>query len=178
MKTKKLTSTSGFMGRPKIVYKAQDGTTQEINGHGCNTLKEAKDYIKTFPPASLARIVYDGLPDVEPKIEMPKEKTKRATEDINIELAKLEGWTSVGHWHYAGLAGDPPGYNPNSYNTLRKIPRYTQDLNAVHRLEKNLLNTQYLNDKYFGALVRIANDKFYKATALQRCEALLEALNK
>lgn len=98
---------------------------------------------------------------------------------MRIAIAKDQGWKRTMKKESSFL--DPSKdieheewLNPNGYFE-RKLPEYTQDLNAMHEVEKTLNG----NDEMRACYEDILDDNGrYYATALQRAEAYLRVINK
>ena len=56
------------------------------------------------------------------------------------------------------------------------IPNYLGDLNAIHEVEKTLLDTQI--GEYTDHLIDLADVLYFQATAAQRSEAFLKTIGK
>jgi len=103
--------------------------------------------------------------------------------EINAAIAEACGWTEIGECENGGFR--VRGFPPDKYEAHRKpIPKYTCDLNAMHEAEK-VLSLQQEKD-YFANIKEIVGDniwyrtvgKTYRATARQRAEAFLWAIDK
>jgi hypothetical protein len=101
-------------------------------------------------------------------------------EQINAEIAKACGWRDLtiesGSGFYKGF--------DNGAELRPDLPDYVNDLNAMHEAEK-VLSLQQEKD-YFANIKEIVGDniwyrtvgKTYRATARQRAEAFLWAIDK
>lgn len=97
-------------------------------------------------------------------------------DEINAAIAESLGWSLVGT---SIRAGKPPGAD---YVGSEFIPKYCEDLNAMHEAEKIMTKAQC------GDFVEHLTTDFYSvsdawkdachATARQRAEAFLRALGK
>jgi hypothetical protein len=113
-------------------------------------------------------------------------------EKQRIAIAEACGWKDVKHTkheevdienrsiiHWSGLTGIPPEFT--HYENRVRIPDYLNDLNAMHEAEKILTHdqaysyTEFLWSQYPGHV--LFNSYIWHATAAQRAEALLKALN-
>lgn len=118
-------------------------------------------------------------------------------QEINIAIAKACGWTHINMGNV--WLSDPPlpeilvGRHPG-YKMLQPVPRYTEDLNAVHNAVMSLpleqrveyrKNLQYIivpetkPGKACGVVLMgsEAYDQWFNATARQRAEAFLKTLD-
>jgi hypothetical protein len=110
-------------------------------------------------------------------------ESKQKDEKINRAMAEVAGWTEVTTtsiqehrlktWS-AVLVGRPPC----SISNQDRVPNYLTDLNAVHEVEKILNEDQHRHYRFNLIEVVGTESKFHRATARQRCEALLRTLNK
>ncbi len=101
---------------------------------------------------------------------------------IRETMARLDGWTSVGYWARAGLAGGPPG-RPDD---LVKLKRYTSSLDAVMPLIRAL--DPAIQCRVYNHLHRIVAHpgnthvaichSVVRATAAQWAEAYLRTVGK
>jgi hypothetical protein len=99
--------------------------------------------------------------------------------EINIELAKLDGWTRI-HEHKGQTFGIIPNAEmmdgqdaPSQYF---QIPNYYEDLNEIHRLIKDSYSLGYsrlLFSEYLGKVVKRPGWALFDAESSERCEALL-----
>jgi hypothetical protein len=92
---------------------------------------------------------------------------------INRAMAEVAGWkynTIVKSW----LA---PKQLPIIGQTL-ELPDFVSDLNAVHEVEKTLNEDQHRLYRFDLIEVFGTESKFHRATARQRCEAILKTLNR
>jgi hypothetical protein len=99
-------------------------------------------------------------------------------EQQRIKIAEACGWeilnTPTLYGDFACYAKDPSGQE------FPGIPDYLTDLNAMHEAEKVLLaDVRHLEPykKYLAYLTCAAGEPVYHATAAQRAEAFLRALN-
>jgi len=108
------------------------------------------------------------------------------TENLRIELAKLEGWTLRKKPGYAAAvdAVNPEGIVISKREAFSgwwdaipaSAPNYTEDLNAVARLEKLLTEEEYwgipTKNGFVDYLMDEVKGKTFSATAPQRCIAI------
>ena len=94
-----------------------------------------------------------------------------------IAIGEACGWKLVtDNPEYEPYWEDPKGNMVAVSNGVHRFPDYLNNLNAMHEAEKVLESNQ--EQSYFELLHDIAgNLKFYRATAAQRAEAFLKALN-
>lgn len=106
-------------------------------------------------------------------------------EKQNIAIALACGWTHLaevndeGDWH-----GQPPSaWSADGLYGTSPIPRYTEDLNAMHAAEKEL-SMGHLQD-YVSILAGVGDNRpetydhfiaIARATAAQRAEAFLRTM--
>lgn len=92
---------------------------------------------------------------------------------INAAIAEACGWRDLGMHPMFGLMG----VNPNADGIRTAVEWYTDDLNAMHQVEKTLTIPQwydyatYLNPMW-------TKEKLIHATAFQRAEAYLKTIGK
>lgn len=120
-------------------------------------------------------------------------------EEINKAIAEWMGWSNIEVANSMNINSPLKGYPPTGQiigNKKKKIiPNFYNDLNAVHEAEKRLTpeqEEQYVS--WLGALIMAeayedttsarwsksnlsSTDSTYRATAPQRCEALLRTLD-
>ena len=73
---------------------------------------------------------------------------------------------------------DLAGYWVQTLPISGVVPEYCLDLNAMHRAEKTLTNANmYVMEHHIKAMVK-GHGFYFHATARQRAEAFLKALNK
>lgn len=102
-------------------------------------------------------------------------------EKQRIAIAEACGWTSIqphNDWHYGlrpknnGLGDAPPA----------RLPDYLNDLNAMHEAEKALgdLGKWWSYCDHLKSIVKMTkgSESYVAATAAERAEAFLRALNK
>lgn len=115
--------------------------------------------------------------------------------EIRIALAEWDGWE---YHEPTSETGDIEVYCKGSLGVRpRELPDYPNDLNAVHELEKKLnpqqesIYVERLSALIMSEAYRMeddannrwlkselsSTDSTYRATASQRCEALLRTLN-
>jgi hypothetical protein len=104
-------------------------------------------------------------------------------EQINQRIAKHLGWTEISSGGSGRLLGKRPGDGRAMW-----VPDYYHDLNACHEMEKLFeaktifdLYGPDLAEGYVNHLSRICIGHFggrVRATAPQRCEALLRTVGK
>ena len=119
-------------------------------------------------------------------------------ESQRIAIAEACGWYGI---HYSGTEGNGPESDvcpPRLVGTLSKcgvgkwgviysVPKYVDDLNAMHKAEKMLTDEQDL--EYSESLERVVGARFNSnngedmrrlrsATAAQRAEAFLKTIGK
>jgi hypothetical protein len=90
-------------------------------------------------------------------------------EQINQKIAEACGWNRI-----QGNRGMPPDHFQSCFGDAPLIPHYTEDLNAMHKVEKTLQPNQ--KSTYEAHLLfNIERDQteLWHATALQRAEAFL-----
>ena len=117
-------------------------------------------------------------------------------EQINIAIAEACGWTEIGSYYKNWDGPDTiiwDGISPTEEcqkgNIRSKILDYCGDLNAMHEAEKVLADPQ--TDTYLDMLAQVCGHQYkswsernehlfwcWNATARQRAEAFLRALNK
>jgi hypothetical protein len=88
-----------------------------------------------------------------------------------IAIAEACGWKKIrSHWQKKGKAMA----FLNESHAHQQLPDYLFDLNAMHEAEK-VLNPEQLSEYY----IQLASAMFrpFRASAAQRAEALLKALN-
>ena len=96
-----------------------------------------------------------------------------------IAIAEACGWTGVrraGPKHWDSLVGRSPRAT-HLGEGFERVPDYLNDLNAMHEAEKVLTRPQW--ESYTSALFVTCDDwpSALRATAAQRAEAFLRALN-
>lgn len=98
----------------------------------------------------------------------------------NRRLAELLGWKNVHLYEDdAGppiLSGDPPPTYKKRHQYDTSVPDYTHDLNAVHAVEMNLTIEQRPIFRGHLAGEFILRSEAVHATAEQRVDALIKAL--
>jgi hypothetical protein len=115
-----------------------------------------------------------------------------------IAIAKACGWKDVKYTyheevdienrsiiHWSGLTGIPPEFT--HYENRVRIPDYLNDLNAVHDFVSQKFKSKFMLAEYEYRLracladgrptFEVAGYELANATAAQRAEALLKALN-
>lgn len=115
--------------------------------------------------------------------------------EIDNEIAKALGWTDLKAHCPSSLCPLYHGVIPKQpevvwTSTPQLVPRFSQDLNAMHKAEKNLTDEQYFQFDYKLKWVTGWHDRHKKeprfrkreeytthATARQRAEAFLRTLN-
>jgi hypothetical protein len=115
-------------------------------------------------------------------------------EEQRIAIAEACGWTEIGVIDY--LCGiHPQMLNAKAYDgspltpPIWEIPDYLHDLNAMHEVERNILNDSLALINYARELRYIVNSEGFAknerficsdwhATAAQRAEAFLRTIGK
>lgn len=112
---------------------------------------------------------------------------------VRVRVAEMDGWTSLRFYTNPdqlkrgryGLYGQhlKPGVDYENYWQTCQVPNYPQDLNTVARVEGETICDDDAAEKYELRLTRIMSDegrsirgidyRTYRATALQRCEAII-----
>lgn len=91
------------------------------------------------------------------------------TEETNIKIAELLGWTQISeHFDDGVMCGNPPGKTGTGY--IQPIPRFASDLNLCSQFEAMLTDDEW--DEYcnlLGGSLRACAS----ATAPQRGDAFL-----
>lgn len=101
-------------------------------------------------------------------------------ESIIITIAEAEGWTecrSVIKGAGGGTRTPTAHGKPPNRNYEAPCPRYTIDLNAMHRAEQKLTDVQkdlYINQ--FGGKDGPSQQDLIFATALQRAKAFIKVI--
>ncbi len=109
-------------------------------------------------------------------------------EQIRIAMAEVDGWKKL---QMGG--GILRGFSPERDNEhdFDNVPCYDNDLNAVHEVEKKILDSWQRQDSFvrylhsqgdstmpFESGTLVKQFPIVNATALQRCEAILRTLGK
>ena len=98
---------------------------------------------------------------------------------VRIRVAEIDGFTSVKKSTVLkGRLLRTDFYGTGANGSLEVIPDYPQDLNAVARVEGKLSSdgiyaSEVSNMEMFLARVVPGNIPIWRATALQRCEAII-----
>lgn len=92
-----------------------------------------------------------------------------------VAIAKQCGWTYRGEASYGGHC-QSGWWNDDGYQPMGP-PDYLGDLNMMHQAEKEIWSVQQQWDKYKALLQDMRGDDAIHATALQRAEAFLTALD-
>jgi hypothetical protein len=116
-------------------------------------------------------------------------KTPEGIQQIRIMVAELDGWTECILEKDGYAWGVNPNLIDNECGGWMSIPKYPEDLNAVHEVEEKIPSSQV--GFYAMYLVRVVGPKVipagedfkmsemcWHATALQRCIALILTLQK
>jgi predicted RecB family nuclease len=108
--------------------------------------------------------------------------------EIRIAMAELDNWTNLAYRNGNRLSGfQKAGYYADRTNVA--VPDYPNDLNAVHRVEERLVDSECQKCTYIDKLVQVTKADqhiaggivywcVYHATARQRCEAILRTVGK
>jgi hypothetical protein len=94
--------------------------------------------------------------------------------EMNLAIAEHFGWKR--HPMIQWIVTDPK--YPHSVQPLNTIPKYCEDLNAIHEAENTL--TIIEQDEYWNFLWDVTGSEFElcHANAIQRAEAFLKTVGK
>ncbi len=112
----------------------------------------------------------------EHKLQREIDRENRDSE-INRAMAEVAGWTKC-HRCTSCNMWNPPG--TDCLRTATVIPNFLTDLDAVHEVEKSLMDITGAWEDYCILLRRNFNrpDSAIGSTARQRCTAILKNLNR
>lgn len=110
-------------------------------------------------------------------------------EQINIKIAEVCGWVQriYGGWGEPNEPEDCFGVEDKVWDRVSELPNYCADLNAMHEAEKVMdfaqcnrftKHLRSIGDANAELMGHEAENFDWHATAMQRAEAFLRALNK
>jgi hypothetical protein len=113
---------------------------------------------------------------------------------INRAMAEVAGWhphpdndsRAEKAWTFGGgqygatsILATYPTYEDRSGETTSELPNFLLDLNAVHKVVRNLRDGDYADySKHLLRMFGFTRPRYHDADAHQRCEAILRTLNK
>ncbi len=102
--------------------------------------------------------------------------------EINIELAKQEGWTQIHEYEGKTFGIVPDAEMMDSQgadNRYYEIPNYCEDLNAVQRVIEKMYTVGFSRLKLAGELEKVVKRPLwgcFDVTAMEKCKMILGCL--